>query len=89
MAKPHDTHVTGSAELVTPTLKADIYTTGRGGSGNMVPNEDPESARVRQDVGVPVPVRDSVDTFLTGRGKYIQQQLAFYDIIDMLIGFCL
>lgn len=71
MANPRNTHTTDSAELVTPTLKADIYTTGRGGSGNMVPNEDPEIARVRQDVGVPVPVGNSEETFLTGRGKLI------------------
>lgn len=74
MANPRNTHTTDSAELVTPTLKADIYTTGRGGSGNMVPNEDPEIARVRQDVGVPVPVGNSEETFLTGRGKLIPTQ---------------
>lgn len=58
-------------DLVTPTLKADIYTTGRGGTGNMVTNDDPEIARVSQDVDAPPPVtRGSADegVFLTGRG---------------------
>ncbi|RAL63225.1 hypothetical protein DID88_004303 [Monilinia fructigena] len=36
--------------LNTPTLKGDVYTTGRGGSGNMTKNTDPESARRAQDV---------------------------------------
>lgn len=36
--------------LDTPTLKGDIYTTGRGGSGNMAKNNDPEAARRAQDV---------------------------------------
>ncbi|KAL5330374.1 hypothetical protein ACEPPN_003901 [Leptodophora sp. 'Broadleaf-Isolate-01'] len=31
--------------LETPTLKSDIYTTGRGGSSNMAKNSDPEAAR--------------------------------------------
>ncbi|KZZ91007.1 hypothetical protein AAP_03648 [Ascosphaera apis ARSEF 7405] len=40
-------------DLETPTLKSDIYTTGRGGSGNMVHNDDPKVARMRQDVEAP------------------------------------
>jgi hypothetical protein len=36
--------------LETPTLKTDVYTTGRGGSGNMAKNNDPEAARRAQDV---------------------------------------
>lgn len=36
--------------LETPTLKGERYTTGRGGSGNMAKNEDPEAARRAQDV---------------------------------------
>ncbi|PGH31694.1 hypothetical protein GX50_05534 [[Emmonsia] crescens] len=40
------------ADLVTPTIKAEIYTTGRGGSGNMVANDDPVMARKAQDVEV-------------------------------------
>lgn len=60
-------------DLVTPTLKAEVYTTGRGGSGNMVPNESPDTARAAQDVDVPPPVqRGSADdrpVTMTGRGK--------------------
>lgn len=36
--------------LETPTLKTPVYTTGRGGSGNMAKNDDPEAARRAQDV---------------------------------------
>jgi len=36
--------------LDTPTLKSDVYTTGRGGSGNMAKNNDPDAARRAQDV---------------------------------------
>ena len=37
--------------FVTPTIKSDNYTTGRGGAGNMAKNDDPEEARMAQDVG--------------------------------------
>ena len=39
-------------DLVTPTLKSNTYTTGRGGTGNMARNdpEHPELARAAQDV---------------------------------------
>ncbi|RMZ90860.1 hypothetical protein DV736_g1887, partial [Chaetothyriales sp. CBS 134916] len=40
-------------EMTTPTLKAKIYTTGRGGTGNMAKNDDPEEARAAQDVETP------------------------------------
>lgn len=36
--------------LETPTLKSNMYTTGRGGSGNMAKNNDAEEARRAQDV---------------------------------------
>jgi hypothetical protein len=36
--------------LETPTLKSEVYTTGRGGSGNMAKNVDAEIARRAQDV---------------------------------------
>ncbi|KAL8643571.1 MAG: hypothetical protein Q9210_007626 [Variospora velana] len=47
------------AALVTPTLKSPIYTTGRGGSGNMKCNDPkhPEVARRSQDVIVPPPAK--------------------------------
>jgi len=39
----------------TPTLKSKIYTTGRGGTGNMARNDpqNPDEARRAQDVDVP------------------------------------
>lgn len=48
-----------------------MYTTGRGGTGNMVPNDDPALTRALQDVDVPPPVAaGSADAgwFHTGRG---------------------
>ncbi|KAJ5323186.1 hypothetical protein N7452_011475 [Penicillium brevicompactum] len=41
-------------DLVTPTIKQEVYTTGRGGSGNMVHNDPdrPDLARESQDVEV-------------------------------------
>lgn len=47
-------HVTPQ-DLVTPTLKSEHYTTGRGGSGNMAKNDPnrPEVARAAQDVEAP------------------------------------
>ncbi|KAJ5887634.1 hypothetical protein N7495_007675 [Penicillium taxi] len=56
-------------DFVTPTIKQDVYTTGRGGSGNMVQNdlERPEIARERQDVESP-PLRAQVMPHYIGRG---------------------
>ncbi|KAL8660181.1 MAG: hypothetical protein Q9202_006777 [Teloschistes flavicans] len=56
--------------LVTPTIKQTIYTTGRGGSGNMKKNDPnhPEVARKSQDVA-PMPRRNSRGEIVhTGRG---------------------
>lgn len=39
-----------AADFETPTLKGEVYTTGRGGSGNMAKNLDPAEARRAQDV---------------------------------------
>ncbi|KAJ5115335.1 hypothetical protein NUU61_001094 [Penicillium alfredii] len=52
-----------------PTIKQDVYTTGRGGSGNMVHNdpERPEIARESQDVESP-PLRAQQIPHHTGRG---------------------
>lgn len=36
--------------LETPHLKSEVYTTGRGGTGNMAKNTDAEEARRAQDV---------------------------------------
>ena len=42
-------------DLKTPTIKSDLYTTGRGGTGNMALNlhSHPELARAAQDVEMP------------------------------------
>lgn len=60
---------TTTRDLVTPTIKQDVYTTGRGGSGNMVHNdpERPEIARESQDVESP-PLRAEPYPHHTGRG---------------------
>ncbi|KAI9832408.1 MAG: hypothetical protein M1819_004397 [Sarea resinae] len=56
-------------DLSTPTIKSDMYTTGRGGSGNMAKNdpENPRIARESQDVEG-VPMRDSTGDVHFGRG---------------------
>jgi len=61
---PHDAE---PVTLDTPTLKGDVYTTGRGGSGNMTKNTDPEAARRAQDV-VGNPRRESASSAHVGRG---------------------
>lgn len=43
----------GTADLATPTLKSDLYTTGRGGQGNMAKNDYGSEARAAQDVEAP------------------------------------
>ncbi|TPR11603.1 hypothetical protein CAN33_0049540 [Aspergillus niger] len=57
-------------DLVTPTIKQDIFTTGRGGSGNMMHNdpEHPEIAREMQDVESP-PLRVEEAPHFMGRGN--------------------
>jgi hypothetical protein len=53
--------------LETPTLKTDVFTTGRGGSGNMAKNSDPETARRAQDV-VAHPRTETGNETHVGRG---------------------
>ncbi|OBT76594.1 hypothetical protein VF21_05347 [Pseudogymnoascus sp. 05NY08] len=53
-------------DLETPTLKEEVYTTGRGGSGNMVANTGKAGARRAQDV-VALPRRESEGAHV-GRG---------------------
>lgn len=57
------------ANLDTPTIKSDKYTTGRGGSGNIATNDPnaPEVARAAQDVAA-VQARESQGTVHIGRG---------------------
>jgi hypothetical protein len=66
---PKSTTPTTPKDLATPTIKQEIYTTGRGGSGNMVQNdpERPEIARESQDVELP-PLRAEQYPHHTGRG---------------------
>ncbi|KAI9841933.1 MAG: hypothetical protein M1830_007835 [Pleopsidium flavum] len=56
-------------DLVTPTIKSDMYTTGRGGTGNMAKNDptNPAIARGRQDVDS-LPRRMSEGESHFGRG---------------------
>lgn len=58
-------------DLVTPTIKQEVYTTGRGGSGNMMHNdpERPQLARELQDVESP-PLRAQQIPHHTGRGMF-------------------
>lgn len=60
--------------LITPTIKSTIYTTGRGGSGNMKKNDPkhPEVARKSQDVAPVLPRRGSEGTGHTGRGRLLR-----------------
>lgn len=52
----------------TPTLKSHMYTTGRGGTGNMAKNDNAEEARRAQDVDVPGIIMPE-GTHHTGRGN--------------------
>jgi hypothetical protein len=57
----------------TPTLKSQMYTTGRGGTGNMAKNEHPDEARRAQDVEVPgITLPEGIHH--TGRGKLVEYQ---------------
>ena len=53
-------------DLQTPVLRTPVVTTGRGGTGNMAKNVDPEETRARQDVvpyvdfTSPIPSRPSL-----------------------------
>ncbi|PTU23517.1 hypothetical protein P175DRAFT_0508187 [Aspergillus ochraceoroseus IBT 24754] len=64
-----ETRTTTPRDLITPTIKQEVYTTGRGGSGNMMHNDPdrPEIARESQDVEVP-PMRGRETPHHTGRG---------------------
>ncbi|KAJ5194295.1 hypothetical protein N7472_006761 [Penicillium cf. griseofulvum] len=58
-------------DFITPTIKQEVYTTGRGGSGNMVHNdpERPEIARESQDVESP-PCAHSRSPTTQAEGRY-------------------
>jgi hypothetical protein len=57
-------------DLVTPTLKSNTYTTGRGGTGNMAQNDlqHPELARAAQDVDAPTKAGEPMGPTHYGRG---------------------
>ncbi|KAK3677506.1 hypothetical protein LTR78_002356 [Recurvomyces mirabilis] len=61
-----------AGDLATPTIKTDLYTTGRGGQGNMATNlhSHPEFARAAQDVEQhdSAPREPAKGTFHWGRG---------------------
>ncbi|KAL4776928.1 hypothetical protein BDW60DRAFT_203028 [Aspergillus nidulans var. acristatus] len=63
-------------DLVTPTIKQEVFTTGRGGSGNMMHNDPdrPELARESQDVEAP-PIRVQEAPHHTGRGGAANQYI--------------
>ncbi|ROT36905.1 hypothetical protein SODALDRAFT_281424 [Sodiomyces alkalinus F11] len=54
-------------DLKTPVLTSPMVTTGRGGSGNMLKNDDAAQTRLRQDVE-PAPRRSSSNVTYFGRG---------------------
>ncbi|KAF2435067.1 hypothetical protein EJ08DRAFT_675492 [Tothia fuscella] len=58
----------GAEDLVTPTLKSEHYTTGRGGGGNIVKNENADVARLAQDVTGPAPKERDDGPVHYGRG---------------------
>jgi len=54
--------------MKTPTLTSKNYTTGRGGTGNIAKNDDPDEARIAQDVDVPAVMLQEGSRHV-GRGK--------------------
>lgn len=63
-----DAYKGSEEDLRVPTLKSAVYTTGRGGTGNMAINDPshPENARIAQDVEAVPPAVAS--DFHGGRG---------------------
>ncbi|KAL4929209.1 DUF3602 domain-containing protein [Aspergillus undulatus] len=64
-------------DLVTPTIKQDVFTTGRGGAGNMLHNDPdhPELAREMQDVEAPPMRHQEHAPHHTGRGGAANQYI--------------
>ncbi|KAJ4361526.1 hypothetical protein N0V95_001778 [Ascochyta clinopodiicola] len=63
-----NTAYTKPEDLVTPTIKSNTYTTGRGGQGNMTKNDNPNNARLAQDVDGPVKISEPKGAVHYGRG---------------------
>ena len=61
--------MTATPDLATPSIKGQVYSTGRGGQGNMAKNDPshPEKARTSQDVDA-APRRLSEGQSHYGRG---------------------
>ena len=55
-----------------------MYTTGRGGTGNMAKNDSPAEARAAQDVDVPGVILNE-SAHHTGRGGCMKQTEGFAD----------
>lgn len=76
--------------ITTPTLKSKMYTTGRGGTGNMARNDFGEEARLAQDVDVPGITLPEGPAH-TGRGRLCHSyQIVLkrgHDMNKMLISF--
>lgn len=74
---------TTAADLVTPTIKQEFFTTGRGGTGNMMFNDKdrPELARGSQDVEKP-PKRSEESVQFTGRGACLYPPLLLGQIYE-------
>lgn len=68
IAPDTNTAYTKPEDLVTPTIKSNTYTTGRGGQGNMTKNDNPENARLAQDVDGPTKVSEPKGAVHYGRG---------------------
>ncbi|KAL2756265.1 hypothetical protein ACRALDRAFT_1070648 [Sodiomyces alcalophilus JCM 7366] len=66
-AASHQFDQTTPDDLETPVLTSPVVTTGRGGAGNMLKNDNPRETRLRQDVE-PVPRRSSSKVTHFGRG---------------------
>ncbi|ETN38911.1 uncharacterized protein HMPREF1541_06953 [Cyphellophora europaea CBS 101466] len=67
VAPKRDTASPAPEPLTTPTLKSKMYSTGRGGTGNMAKNDFGDEARTAQDVDVPG-ITLPENTHHTGRG---------------------
>lgn len=69
---------TTAPTMTTPTLKSKMYTTGRGGQGNMARNDYGEEARTAQDVDVPG-ITLPEGSHHTGRGErpFVRRTLLF------------
>jgi ribosomal protein L37AE/L43A len=63
-----NTAYTKPEDLITPTIKSNTYTTGRGGQGNMAKNDNPDNARLAQDVDGPVKISEPKGIVHYGRG---------------------